>query len=523
MDLSHLNKFIIKKSIKYEDLRTVLQMFSPGVFVFSFDLKSAYHHIDICEEHWKFLSFKWPSPDGVMKFYEFKVLPFGLTSAPYVFTKVVRQLVKYWRGRGHLTLMYLDDGIGGNMSLERTKFLSDSIRQDLVSSGFSPNDDKSIWEPTQKLVFLGSVLDFEKGLIQIPEGRILKLKSSLAFGLQNSQILARDLASITGQIISMACAVGNVTRLFTRNCYAAIERRTSWDQPVHVSPDIRNELSFWLNNIDAINGKIMSPKSSAVGVVYSDASDTGFGGYFVQCGLDLVSGVWSDDETRSSSTFREIMAVKFVLLSLVHHLSGLTVKWFTDNQNVPGIISSGSSKDHLQSEAVSIFNICCNHGISIEMEWIPRSQNDQADFLSRIYDADDWGLSPLSFHRIDSVWGPHSIDRFVNHVNAKLPRFNSRFWNPGSEGIDTFVMNWSGENNYVCPPICLFCAFCFICVIAKPQGLLLSHCGIPPLFGRLSVQMDTVSLNLLLTGWNFRLLKKLTFLAGVTAFLETKS
>ena len=34
----------------------------------------------------------------------------------------------------------------------------------------------------------------------------------------------------------------------------------------------------------------MLPKSSAVGVVYSDASDTGFGGYFVQCGQDLVSG-----------------------------------------------------------------------------------------------------------------------------------------------------------------------------------------------------------------------------------------
>ena len=115
----------------------------------------------------------------------------------------------------------------------------------------------------------------------------------------------------------------------------------------------------------------MSPKSSAVGVVYSDASDSGFGGYFVQCGLDLVSGVWSHEEMRTSSTFREILAVKFVLLSLVNQLSGLTVKWFTDNQNVPRIISSRSSEEHLQSEALSIFNICCSHGISIEMEWIP--------------------------------------------------------------------------------------------------------------------------------------------------------
>ena len=84
-----------------------------------------------------------------MKFYEFKVLPFGLTSAPYVFTKVVRQLVKYWRGPSNLILMYLDDGIGGDMSVERSRILSDSVRQDLPSSaGFTANDDKSVWEPT---------------------------------------------------------------------------------------------------------------------------------------------------------------------------------------------------------------------------------------------------------------------------------------------------------------------------------------------------------------------------------------
>ena len=86
----------------------------------------------------------------------------------------------------------------------------------------------------------------------------------------------------------------------------------------------------------------MSPKSSAVGVVYSDTSDSGFGGYFAQCGPDLVPGVWSHEEMGTSSTFKEILAVKFVLLSLVNQLSGLTVEWFTDNQNVPRILSSGS-------------------------------------------------------------------------------------------------------------------------------------------------------------------------------------
>ena len=46
----------------------------------------------------------------------------------------------------------------------------------------------------------------------------------------------------------------------------------------------------------------MSPKSSAVAVVYSDASDTSFGGYSVQCGADLVAGIWSKQRMGLSST-----------------------------------------------------------------------------------------------------------------------------------------------------------------------------------------------------------------------------
>jgi len=59
---------------------------------------------------------------------------------------------------------------------------------------------------------------------------------------------------------AVACAVGNVTRLFSRNRYVAINCRTSWDQPLGVSCEIRDGLSFWLNNINAINGKVMLKK-----------------------------------------------------------------------------------------------------------------------------------------------------------------------------------------------------------------------------------------------------------------------
>lgn len=68
-------------------------------------------------------------------------------------------------------------------------------------------------------------------------------------------------------------------------------------------------------------------------------------------------------------------------------------------------------------------------------------------------DYDDWKLSPGLFAWLDSKWGPHTIDRFADANNKQLERFNSRFWNPGSEAVDTFTTHWGfGENNWWCPP-----------------------------------------------------------------------
>ncbi len=73
----------------------------------------------------------------------------------------------------------------------------------------------------------------------------------------------------------------------------------------------------------------------------------------------------------------------------------------------------------------------------------------------RIVDYDDWKLNPSVFMWLDSCWGPHSIDKFASHYNTQLPRFNSRYWNPGTEAVDAFTANWAGENNWLCPSVVL--------------------------------------------------------------------
>ena len=127
-----------------------------------------------------------------------------------------------------------------------------------------------------------------------------------------------------------------------------------------------------------------------------------------------------------------------MLISLIDKLSGFSVKWFTDNRNVALILNIGSKKPHLQHEILQIFNICYPRSIGIDIEWIPRTENEQSDYLSKMYDDNDWGISDTLFLLFGNKLGS-SYHRFANYLNTKLPRFNSRYWNPGSESIDAFI------------------------------------------------------------------------------------
>ena len=56
---------------------------------------------------------------------------------------------------------------------------------------------------------------------------------------------------------------------------------------------------------------------------------------------------------------------------------------------------------------------------------------------------------------LEDRWGPHSIDRFACDYNTKLPTFNSRFLQPGTEAVDAFTQDWSSENIWLVLPTTL--------------------------------------------------------------------
>ena len=451
LDLSNLNFYVRKDKVKFEDWKIAAQYFQKDSYLYKFDLKSGYFHIDICPSHMTYLGFSWNS-----KFYCYTVLPFGLSSAPYIFTKCLRPMVKFWRQNSIKIVLYLDDGLGVSESERSCTTDIEFVTHSLANAGFILNNEKSILYPTQCLEWLGIMWDSPNFVLSIPDRRV---QDSLAVLRQVRgcipRVTARLLAKCTGKVISLSPVIGNVCRLMTRHCYKAIESRLSWDGPL-VCENIEcvlNELDFWITYISKLNVKHMHRYSSSDVLICSDASSVAAGAVCIEHDKKVFHQMFSDSEIQTSSTFREMLAIDRALLAFEPFLGGKTVKLLTDNQNCVRIIESGSTKPDLHNLSFSIFTFCLRNNISLETQWIPRSQNDQADFISKFVDYDDWSVSNDFFDFVNSLWGPHTIDRFASYLNTKLSRFNSYFWNPGSEAVDAFSQNWCNDNNWLVPPV----------------------------------------------------------------------
>ena len=84
VDLRQLHKYCIRaEHFKMEGIHLVKDLLHKEDWMVKLDFKDAYFAVPIHQDHRKLLQFHWKG-----KVYQFNCLPFGLSSAPRVFTKV---------------------------------------------------------------------------------------------------------------------------------------------------------------------------------------------------------------------------------------------------------------------------------------------------------------------------------------------------------------------------------------------------------------------------------------------------
>ena len=172
--MSKLNLFLKVEKFKMETPETIRTSLQKGEWVTSVDFKDAYFHIPIQEQSRKYLRFYVQG-----RTYQFKALPFGLSTAPLVFTVLAKEVKLMAMYKGIRIYQYLDDWLvrarSHQVCLQHTKDLL-KICQDL---GWVVNFKKSELEPKQVFDFVGYQFDLRSGRVRPTRDRWQSLRTKI--------------------------------------------------------------------------------------------------------------------------------------------------------------------------------------------------------------------------------------------------------------------------------------------------------------------------------------------------------
>ena len=452
VDLRHVNSHLVGQSCKYETLQDLQHIVQPQDWMISCDLENGYYHVGLHEQHRRFIT---TIINGTAV--RFCALPFGLSTAPRVFTKFMRPVVAALRGRGLRMLQYLDDSLfmhPSRSALQRTAIDVDNL---FTSLGLVRKLSKGCWTPTQQLKHLGIVIDTQRSLFLVPPEKQDTVRGAAASLLRYAAshrrwVSARRLANLCGTVISLAVAMP-LARTVTRSMYDVVQTRSSWSGDVQLHHQAIRDLQFLvelpLEHCDKAIW-LQQPMHS----INTDASDSGWGALMDQ--LVPAQGFFNAAQQQQHITAKELLAVRNALQDTKQHLQqGQAIKIITDNMAVRAVINKGvSHSPRLMQIYRDILRLCLKQGIVLQAEYIPTHLNVDADFLSRINPAGEWSLPSAIIRRSEEWFGRRTIDLFASPESAVCRRYCSIIPHADSLG-DAFAHNWSQERAWLCPPFAL--------------------------------------------------------------------
>ena len=256
IDMRYLNSHLIVPKFKMEGLETLSKMLEPEDSMFTVDLQDGYYHINMHESAIPWLGFQWEG-----RFYAYKVLPFGLSISPLVFSKIMRSIVSHLRQLGHRLLVYLDDFIGltkNNSTILRKKFLK--LLRDL---GLHISQEKSSLNLEQEKEFLGLLVKTKgRPMFHVPNRKKSDVTKEISrlLARRNEPLPARRVARVAGLCISLSRAVGP-TRLLMRNLFKNLNKKVHWEAKVFLSNEAVQDLIWWKDTMENWDEKIVIPSS----------------------------------------------------------------------------------------------------------------------------------------------------------------------------------------------------------------------------------------------------------------------
>ena len=450
-DMKSLNQKLSFKTFKNMKLSDLYPYFHDNSYACRLDLSNAYYHLGIADSCKKFLAFNFDN-----KIYTWNAMPFGLSEAPYLFSKVMECIITNLRIRYNLIIMfYLDDILILEKSYEACKMAIQLAIQFISSLGMSINYEKSISDPVQVITFLGVTLDLVNKTMSPSSDNIEKcIQRSISF---RNRVKANRKAfkSLIGTLnFSAHYTWTGRNEIKYLTSYLSLFRDLHWKV---IPASLKSKLQVWTTVTHY--GEIPIPKSYPDVVLFTDASSKGWGALFVIGDRSVpVRGEWSQEERSLTMNSLETLAILKAFQVIPQHLRNVNVHILSDNTTaVSSVNRLGSTKFPARQQILTkLVAILRKKVISVSIAHLAGSLNVSADALSRNVSSlpSEATLSKEKFAQLCSKAGIlPEVDLFGSPWNKKCPLFTPFNHSLTFQVADSLLTDWSNlKTAYAFPP-----------------------------------------------------------------------
>ncbi len=395
--------------------------------------------------------------NGGGELFRFTCYPNGLACAPRNFTKITKVLFSSLRKEGFVSTNYIDDCLLLAQDRNTCKLNVRKTVDISLKAGFTIHPEKSILEPTTRIIYLGFILDSVEMSVRLTPEKALKLKKEVKKLRKANKTSIRYLAKVIGLMVSSFPGT-SFGKLFYRKCdnlkiKALKLKHGNYEAKTSITAECRQDLIWWENNILIEKRFIVAKKPDIV--LETDASKLGWGACLVnKVEKERTGGNWSSEEANLHINILELKAAIFAVFAFCKEMKNKVIKIYSDNTTTVTYLNNmGGTKEDLNDLTRQLWLWCLDNKNFIICSHLPGVNNGDADKESRTkHDNMEWELNKNTFNELCERWGTPDIDCFANRLNHKLPYYYSWKPDPGAKAIDAMKEHWGGVFSYIFPP-----------------------------------------------------------------------
>ena len=412
--LKQFNEHVAYRHFKMDTLASAISMMKPHCFMASVDFKDAYYSVPIASIDQKYLMFIWDE-----QLHKFVCFPNGLACCPRMFTKLLKPVYANLRRQGHESSGYIDDSyLQGDDFADCVANVKVTVHT-FDSLGLITHPEKSVLIPTQRLTYLGFILDSREMKIYLTPEKTNRLIKHCVDILKKPKSTVQEIASLVGMMTASFPAVmyGPLHyRSIDMDKNEAIKKsKGNVNSSMTLSSSSIEDLHWWAVSLPSAFNVVQHSEYEIV--IHTDASTTGWGGVL---GDLSTGGQWTPAESLYHINYLEIVAVLMTPKAFHNYVKDKHVCVFIDNTTAVATINhmGTSHSKACNSAGRLVWDWCVSNGIWLSAAHIPGVFNTLADKECRqALGSSEWALDPICFARaVQKAWATPNINLLL-HAN----------------------------------------------------------------------------------------------------------